>query len=228
MKISVVQKRKLIIVLALSLFVLISLIVLLYSKIENIFIKDEFLCYQGGEVLHYDSNTKADINGNRMMIGDDIIQSSPLTTKDILITSRNMIYYPLKDFDIKKVDIGTTIKKNKQNIILESGKKQTEIENGLLFDGKNTYIFLQDVVLHYNDKEVKLPQLSYLTYENSMLSYFDFSSQKGNTEKVQIDGIVAECSAYTVDIEGSLIEKGDNALLLFTNPSSLKSVFGGE
>ena len=163
-----------------------------------------------------------------MMIGDDIIQSSPLTTKDILITSRNMIYYPLKDFDIKKVDIGTTIKKNKQNIILESGKKQTEIENGLLFDGKNTYIFLQDVVLHYNDKEVKLPQLSYLTYENSMLSYFDFSSQKGNTEKVQIDGIVAECSAYKVDIEGSLIEKGDNALLLFTNPSSLKSVFGGE
>lgn len=118
--------------------------------------------------------------------------------------------------------------KNGSAWLSRDGKKQIEVGSGYLYDGKNTFLFLEPVTLSWGEETRSLSPLSYVTALNRQgFSYYDPTT--GAEAYVQLpEGAVyasAEGGGYSLNLSNDIAELANGkSLLLAPNPETFSLI----
>jgi hypothetical protein len=99
---------------------------------------------------------------------------------------------------------------------------------GFLYDGSDTYLFLEPMTLKYNNYEIELSALSFAEaqYGGRLTVYNRETGEVFDDIPVGEVNCVAPGEDYTVSLLNDLYVRADGTrLLLYTDPSGLESVF---
>lgn len=78
-----------------------------------------------------------------------------------------------------------SIEPNGVSTIMRDTNSKLETD-GFLFDGNNTYVFLEDTYLEYSNKRVSLPAFSYVTVlKDNYVEFFDYNSKQITLENTE-------------------------------------------
>lgn len=105
-----------------------------------------------------------------------------------------------------------------------SGGRETSLTRGFMYDGQDTYLFLEPVTLEFNGYRLELGAMSYVTadYQNDVMVY---NRADGTMTMEPPTGAVtakAVSGDYTVSLlEDSLTLQDGTKVLLFTRPDLL-------
>jgi hypothetical protein len=102
------------------------------------------------------------------------------------------------------------------------------LTDGFLFDGHNTYLFLEPMTLVWGDNKLEVPVYSFaVVYYNLRFEIYPLFDEGNITVEQSGDDIiraVADSGAYTIDMSKDILQTKEGELLLFTEPSLLEFV----
>ena len=154
---------------------------------------------------------------------NDIFEPIYFQNKDVILFTNNMsIIRPTMGFKQNKLLYYTTVEKKDDNIIIKNSVTNTTIANSFIFDGINTYFFLDNVKIILGDKEIELSPLSYVrcAYKDYVYIY-DYSSKNMTTFK-NVDYIVyAETDNYKINLSTDNVAVGNKSIILIKNIDKL-------
>lgn len=142
---------------------------------------------------------------DREVVLEDKDGKHPLDTKPLYIKEGGVIlpyaysWYGLKTGTIFQLPHFSQIKIENNAISLIDGNRRTESAGGFLFDGIDTYLFLEAVEIEAGGEAVRLPALSYAVarYGNT-LQYFAY----GTGESVVLPAKEGEQTASFINGDG--------------------------
>lgn len=102
-----------------------------------------------------------------------------------------------------------------------------EVDGGFIFDGVNSYTFLDDMVIEINGLEVEAPALSSIMITNdNMYSFYRYDLdeiQVGTNETVSM---MAKCGEYSIDLLNDLMyTREEEKILIYNDPDSLDTLW---
>lgn len=94
------------------------------------------------------------------------------------------------------------------------------------YDSEDLYFFIENVVLKYNDKEVKLTPFSYVVYRNNndSLSYYDKESDKYEVIMDVSGSVIVSSDYYSIHVDGDYIDYHGSEVLLTSGISNLNTI----
>lgn len=137
-----------------------------------------------------------------------------------------LIMIPSQSSTVRRVNYFTTVKEHNGIITLEKDDKSTEVFGGFLYDGENTYVFLENVTFHIGSKAIEMEPLSYarVAYKQYVEYY---NSADGTYDWIAIEDteITAEAeSGYTLNLGKDIIDMGSGEALIYSAVDSLKVI----
>lgn len=137
-----------------------------------------------------------------------------------------LIMVPSQGTTVKRVNYFTTVKESNGIVTLEKDKKSTDVFGGFLYDGDDTYVFLEKMTFTIGSREIEMEPLSYANV--AYKQYVDFyNSADGSHEWISIDDmeIKAESeSGYTINLGKDVIDMGSGEILIYSAVDSLKVI----
>ena len=115
-------------------------------------------------------------------------------------------------------------KDNVYNLITKN--YNNKLNHYFFYDSKDLYFFIENVVLKFNDKEVKLSPFSYVIYKNSnnTMSYYDKENDKYETI-MNIDGeVVVGNDYYNIRVDRDYIDYHGSEVLLTSGIENLNTI----
>lgn len=110
---------------------------------------------------------------------------------------------------------------------VETKENKIRVDNFFLFDGKNTYMFFEPIILTWEENTLQLEPFSYITVKyNQKMEIFDRGTQTMNTILTGISNITTkmECGT-TVNLSTDIIiRKNGQEQMLFINPNLLEDL----
>ena len=100
-----------------------------------------------------------------------------------------------------------------------------DIANAFVYDGVNTYFFIDDVEIEFGKEKIKLPSFSYVRcdYKDYLYIYNYETKEMNYYEKV--DNIVyAKTNNYTINLSTDNLSVGDNSIILVKNIEKLNNL----
>lgn len=181
-----------------------------------------------GSKIEYSSTTKLIYTDNGIAIKgdeDSVLSSGPLYQKDdanSIIVPADMVYCNPSTRKYYRIDALSTLVYKDDHIEID-GKK---IMNGFLFDGENTYIFLEKVKVDLNGKEVEMAPFSTISVStNNVYSGYDCGSQTIYFDQLLKDSINVTGRNFTLDVVSDVYYDTDKQPnLIFNRPDLLDSL----
>lgn len=220
-----------VIFIVLAIMVLIS--ILMREKITTItinqdvyqIINEEKIEYNTDVVIDSKTNTITQIKKDKKKMNLD---SNPIYYKndDKVIFPQNMsIVFPKSNVEQLKVNYFTTVNKEGKTIYIDRTIKKSPLYNCFLYDGDNTYFFIEETDIEFNDKTYKLSPLSYviLNYDNNIQIY-DYKEDKIYYEEIGDKEVFAKTESYTINLSIDAVELGDKQRLLMKQLDYLKNL----
>lgn len=105
--------------------------------------------------------------------------------------------------------------------------KDVDVTGAFLYDGNNTYVFLEPVTIALGIEEIELPAYSYAyVYYNLRVELY---APDGSIHLVMQTGdtivtAIAKDQAYQIDLSRDILQTPDGEILLITDPSVLSYV----
>lgn len=136
------------------------------------------------------------------------------------ISNGNVDSYKLSYFTELEIDsnYGITISRD-NNTKYEMG--------GILFDGENTYFFLEDVLIEVNDKRFKLPAYSYINVvKDNYFEYYNYNTKESSIEQID-DSVYARHinDSFCINLSTDIVSFKSNDVMLNGYIKSYKPYF---
>lgn len=194
---------------------------------------DKFYQYFYGEKYNYE----ATITTNKK---NEVVDFKP-TTIEIEFDS-TPIYYQNKNKVILPQDMsivmptlscaeylskGYSVITYENNIYnLTTKKYNNKLNHYFLYDSKDLYFFIENVILKVNEQEITLSPFSYVIYENynNTLSYYDKENDKYETiANINSNAIVSN-DYYTIHVDKDYLDYYGSEVLLTSGIENLNTI----
>ena len=143
-------------------------------------------------------------------------ESKMLTPFDMAIVE------PLKDGKTSKLNRFSVINKKQDGIYTEKEKRELEIENSFIFNGKDLYVFLEETVVTVDGQEYIMSPMSYANVSyRAMVELYDKESDKGNIIITKSTGIIAKTGNYEINMSIDSLNVGAKEQLLLKSLNNL-------
>ncbi|MDR1329634.1 MAG: hypothetical protein LBK23_08550 [Oscillospiraceae bacterium] len=143
-----------------------------------------------------------------------------------VVLPQDMVYYDPRAGTAVRSDYFTELRYDENGFVTAvRGGASRGLSQGFLYDGRDTYLFLEPVTLRFNGYRIELSAMSFAEaiYDGQIMLY-DRESGETTFEPPQ-SAVICESAAgdYTVSLLSDYLEKADGArTLLFTNPALLE------
>ena len=145
--------------------------------------------------------------------------------KKVLFPNNMSIIRPTLGFKQNKLIYFTTLTKTDTYPILKNKGVETDITNAFIYDGVNTYFFIDKTVLKYDGNIVELSPFSYVrcSYKDYLYIY-DYDTDSLTAIK-DVDYIVyAESNGYEINLSTDSLKIGDQSFILAKNIEKLPNL----
>ena len=186
--------------------------------------KAKFYQYFYGEKYEYEGvvttnrkNVVVDFKPVDIEIGFD---STPIYYK-----SKDSVIFPL-DMSVVMPTLNCTeylskgysvITYDKEVYKLVTDKYNNTLNHYFLYDSKDLYFFIEEVLLKYDDKEIKLSPFSYVIY-------YDKVNDKYETISDVVGNVIVSNDYYTINVNRDYIDYYGSEVLLTTDISKLNTI----
>ena len=225
-------------IIGLLVFIVVSVVI-----ISNIFARKELNTkkIKNEDVYIYFGKEKFDYSGNIVLEKDNSITSIKLNNKKISLYSEPIYYKSKKSIILPvaysvcfpkssgrqyKVQYYTEIQNVGEDYYLVNRNLNSMVTNNFLFDGKDYYIFLSDVLIRFDNQEIPISSMSYVNYQYDTkdLYIYNFSEDKVYYyENVSTD-VLATTDNYTINLSSDSILINNKNKLLMKNFDYLKKL----
>lgn len=183
--------------------------------------------YRGTTRLKYqDSSGEVRLeNGNRLLL----LYGAPVYAMESgdVILSRKMIYSNYDTGLIRRVNHFARISCQDSVVSIRTGgKKDHQLNGGYLFDGENTYLFLEPVTVVWGDETLELSPLSCISVFNKQGFYYysreDQAAAYISSEETVVKA-VSEKGGYTLNMSSDIADLDNGkSFLLSPNPDAFE------
>lgn len=180
-----------------------------------------------GEKVSYEKGTKfiftKEGTSYKGAEANECLTSNPLyfkkNTKDILlpedqiyVAGRKAIYKKAEAFSTFSVKDGLTY-------------NDSVIEGGFIFNGTNTYTFLESMTLTVNGEEIELGPLSSITLGQDAYYLYNTATKEIKLDHLNVDKVEAKNADYSIDLVNDILytSSGDK-ILLYTKTDQLEDL----
>ena len=117
-----------------------------------------------------------------------------------------------------------TYDNNVYNLVTKDYNKN--LNHYFFYDSKNLYFFIENVLLKYNGKEIKLSPFSYVVYNNGndSLSYYDKESDKYEVIMDVSGDVTVSSNYYTIHVDEDFINYHGSEVLLTSGINNLNTI----
>lgn len=151
-------------------------------------------------------------------------------TRKMTLPKNMLIMTPAQGDGVKRVNYFTTLKENNGIVTLSYEKKKTQVFGGFLFDGENTYVLLEKMVLHIGAEEIQMEPLSYVrVIYKQFVEYYNSADESYEWIGIEDTDITAEAeSGYVIDFGKDIIDVGKGEALIYSAVDSLPVIAMGK
>ncbi len=134
--------------------------------------------YFGEQKLSYTGKTKIHYEDGKAVLtdstGEHTIDSKPLYADDKdLVLPVTYAWYDISSGKIYRLEHFSKVVIEENQVVLKDGNKKRTGARGFVYDGQNTYLFLEQVEITVGDHRVNLPPMSYVVSQyGSSLQYY--------------------------------------------------------
>lgn len=192
-----------------------------------------FLSYLGEE-YHYDGKTTLKWDKNKMYM-DNVELNGKLTPdgtplymedRESLIATSMMSYTnPDTNYMRRLSYFGRVYSEKGKCLLSVDGRRKMEVNGGYLFDGDNTWIFLEPTTVTVGTQEITLEPMSYITVKNKdYFYYYSANDKKSVFQEWTGDDITAsdEEKTWELNLSRDLLTTEDGKIqMLIPNPEVL-------
>lgn len=209
-------------ILSFSFFV--AMVVLFLTNTKAYTLDNDGFQVVGGIAMEYDTGTEFiyDETGATFDGADDYeyLDSSPLYVLDgdLMVIPEYSIYVNPRAIAYYQIPCFSELEYASSTIINEVG-----VTGGFIFDGQNTYTFLDDMTVRINGEDVEMGKYSTISlYSNNVYSYYNFTDGTIVVDTIITNVLKASCSDYSVDLLNDILYTSSNEeILLFDDPELL-------
>lgn len=207
---------------------IVPLVMLLFWNRENVETmtpKEETYRYVAGVKIEYSDEMELVREEDKTVIKDaDEVDSgsapiiSSVTNKIILPVSMGFMR-PFHEEPLKRVNYFATITKSGSEIEINNSGAIVKSTEGFLYDGKGTYIFLEDVEVAVGNVSYNLSAMSYVKeiYGQSVEIYDMSNDVYKYITLTNTDAIVTSYTGYSVNVGTGVMTIGDTKRILFSD-----------
>lgn len=142
-----------------------------------------------------------------------------------IILPYDMVYVNARETIFLKAERFQTLSMQGSDVLYE---RQRLKDHGFLFDGKNTYVFLEKTVLKINGKTQTIGPLScIMLYTSNTYTLYDTDSKSIQAEQIYQEHVEALTGDYRVDLVNDILYgEQDEKTLLFDRSDLLEPLKG--
>ena len=108
------------------------------------------------------------------------------------------------------------------------GSKQYKIEEGFLYDGKQTFVFLDKMTISWDGKVVEMEPLSYaIVVYNQRIELYPYKGTPTLEQTGPCDVVASAQKGYTIDLSKSILKNAEGFESLLISEPSLMDPFEG-
>jgi hypothetical protein len=202
-------------------------ILLLWNRenVEQMTPKEETYRYVAGVKIEYTDEMQLVREEDKTVIKDsDEVDSgsvpifSSISYKIILPASMGYMR-PFNEDPLTRVNYFATVTKKGSEMEIDNSGTIVTTSEGFLYDGKGTYIFLEDVVVTVGTTSYNISSLSYVKeiYGQSVEIYDMTNDFYKYISLVNTDAIVTSSEGYSVNVGTGVMTIGDTKRILFSD-----------
>ena len=235
-------KKKIGIIMILLSLISLSLAYLFLTSVDDYKMSDDAYFHVNGVEYSIDKNEVVEvIDDTTLKISDFELgantYSFPIYYRNgnkILLTSKMLYHEPSYQTTIKKYKLKQlteiTYNASSLNVSFSRDNNSSNEYNGFLYDGKNTYIFLEKMSLTYNDKEIAIAPLSCAIVEyNSLIQIYDVGNAEYYFEELNTAAIAtAQNGLYSINLSTDVVSYGTSDIVLISSIDVYEDYFTGE
>lgn len=229
-------RKILMIMIPADLVVVVALLVLQFARIAGGYTVEgtAYRYYAGNKAQMADgTHLSLQADGTTWMDGAGVegsLTSLPIYYEDrqTVVIPSSMVYYESGSSLAQRAECFTELNYLENGAVTAvHGGKETSLSRGFLFDGEDTYIFLEPVTLSFDGYEIDLGIMSYVIadYRNNMMIY---NRSDGSMSMEVPDGpatAAAESGNYVLSLYNDSLTLHDGSkVLLFTRPDLLEGL----
>lgn len=214
------------ILIAVVLFVLLLLLIFWYQEGLNSYKPDEkTFYYLAGVKIECSEDAKFTATDKGVTVKDGAQESSMPKTpvmydaeNKIVLTSNNMLMRPAEMIDVYRINSFSEISEKNGMITIQNDGKSAKIDSGFLYDGVDTYTFLEKVTVEIGTKKIVLGPLSYakVGYRN-YIEYYNSSDEEFKRIGIaDLDVVATLGNGDKLDLGRDLINHDNADALLFS------------
>lgn len=230
--------KKVSLIIGLLIFIVVSVVI-----ISNMIARKELNTkkVKNEDVYIYFGKEKFDFSGNIILEKDDSITSIKLNNRKITLYSEPVYYknknsiilpvaysvcFPKSSGKQYKVQYYTELQNIGEDYFLVNKNLKYKVTNIFLFDGKDYYIFLSDVSIHFDNQEIPISSMSYVNYQYDTkdLYIYNFSEDKVYYYEDVRSDIFAKSDNFTINLSSDSIILNNKNKLLMKNFDYLKKL----
>ncbi len=146
--------------------------------------------------------------------------------KKITLSNNMLLMVPKNGSGLKRVNCFTTITEQDGLSTLVKDDKKAQVYGGFLYDGKDTYIFLEKTTLKIGPKTVELDPLSYasVNYQQHVEYHNSADNKYEMIALANADVLAAAESGYTIDLGKDTIEMGQGEAILYSAVDTVANI----
>ena len=228
------ENYKLMIPIVLMVVLFLAFIVYYKISISNIFTEDnedKFYQYFYDKKYEYTgvvtTNKRNEVVGFKTSDYDINFDSTPIyyQKKDKVILPKDMsvVMPTLSCAEYLSMGYSTiTFKNSVYNLV--TNKYNNKLNHYFLYDGKDLYFFIENVVLKYNNEEVILSPFSYVIVKNGYVSYYDKANDIYKTIEVTSEEVVASNDYYTIKVNNDIVDYQGMDIILTSAIENLNTI----
>lgn len=231
-------KKRIKIIVLLSVLICIGLSIIFLDNLNSYTFKKDASYYINGMEYEIGKGSKVKIDSNEkatLLLGNKKqleIGGLPAFFDDNQIVTLNKMIYYYPSFDDKfekyRIPSFVNVEYNSETDFATFSKNGTRKENqkGFLYDGHNTYVFLENMTIYFNDKKVNVTPLSFAVVEyNNWIQLFDYKTKTYTFENI-VGHATGKNSEYSIDLTYSTITYNGNESLMPCNTDLLRDYLG--
>lgn len=220
--------------LVLGIVLVVVLVIMFINKDNQYTFGDDVVQYYAGQEYPVESGAylSRDLDGKTQMTdstGTRDITSLAFYQKNEnkIILPVDMVYYDPRNEVMGKIDAFSEITISNSGTYAVNGNKEYFMNKGFLYDGEDTYIFLEDITVGISGYKMDVTPLSYVeAVFQFQITAFDYESKEFVMESTNTEILATVASGdYTVSLLSDMYENNkEEKSLLFTRPDLLDSL----
>ncbi len=196
------------------------------SKDEEIYYYiDDILMEYTGKVTLDRNNKITNLSTNS---GDWGTITEPIYYKNsdkVIFPNSMALVKPRDGIKQNKLNYYTIVKKEKVRSRLSNINLDMEVSDAFIYDGLNTYFFLDDVELVYGNEKIELPAFSYVrcAYKDYLFVY-NYDTKEMTAKRDITDVVTVNAEGYSINLSTDSLLIDEESIILARNIDKLPAV----